>query len=171
MKCNPNSLSGCLLIGLVPVVLPLGGLSQDNTDLRPVGLVRIRLENSLSPPSWALAQRALIRANEEAAIAFADKYVLSNGYLNHRPRWGGSDGPDDAMENFWNWPLLYAIGGRKEILDLYRKIWEGHIRQYTSENMLYREFIRAFDWEHNSEHYGGFVNEGLSGSHRPQVSR
>ena len=162
MKCNPNSLSGCLLIGLVPVVLPLGGLSQDNTDLRPVGLVQIRLENSLSPPSWALAQRALIRANEEAAIAFADKYVLSNGYLNHRPRWGGSDGPDDAMENFWNWPLLYAIGGRKEILDLYRKIWEGHIRQYTSENMLYREFIRAFDWEHNSEHYGGFVNEGLA---------
>ena len=144
------------------MALPLGGFCQGNTDLRPVGLVQIRLANSLSPPSWALAERALIRANEDAAIAFADKYVLSNGYLSHRPRWGGSDGPDDAMENFWNWPLLYALGGRKEILDLYRKIWEGHIRQYTSENMLYREFIRAFDWEHNSEHYGGFINEGLA---------
>ena len=162
LKCNPHLFTAWALIGLALVALPLRGFCQGNTDRRPEGVVEIRLANPLSPPSWALAERALIHANEEAAKAFAEKYVLPNGYLNHQPHWGGSDGPDDVMENFWNWPLLYAIGGCKEVLDLYRKIWEGHIRQYTTDSMLYREFIRAFDWEHNSEHYGGFINEGLA---------
>ena len=144
---------------LMTITLALG---QGNMDPRPAGVAEIRLANPLSPPSWALAERALIRANEEAVKAFADKYVLSNGYLRHQPHWGGSDGPDDVMENFWNWPLLYALGGKPEVLRLYRKIWEGHIRQYSTEGMLHREFITAFDWEHNSEHYGGFINEGLA---------
>ena len=40
-------------------------------------------------------------------------------------RWGGDDGPDDAIENVNDWPILYALGGADSILPLFKKAWEG----------------------------------------------
>jgi hypothetical protein len=48
----------------------------------------------------------------------------------HTPRWGTLDGPDDAIETFHNWTLLYTLGGSQSVLDTYRKALEGHLQQY-----------------------------------------
>ncbi len=87
-------------------------------------------------------------------------------------RWGAADGPNDAMDNFHNWPLLYALGAPESILQLYYKAWEGHLRQYTEataktvpmakDGMYYKEFIVAFDWEHNAKFLAAFNLQGLA---------
>ncbi len=124
------------------------------------------ITKSMSPPAWALAERALMEANAEAAKEFANKYLDDRGFLQCVERWGGNDGPDDAMENFQNWTLAYALGAPREILNLYKKAWEGHLIQYTRakapsvemarDGMYYREFVTAFDWEHNGEGLAAF---------------
>ena len=53
------------------------------------------------------------------------------GYLECVERWGGDDGPDDAIENLTDWPILHALGAPDSILRMYKKAWEGHLRQYT----------------------------------------
>jgi adenylate kinase family enzyme len=87
-------------------------------------------------------------------------------------RWGGNDGPDDAMENFQNWTLAYVLGGPESILTLYKKAWEGHLVQYTKakapgiemakDGMYYKEFITSFDWEHTGEALAAFHFYGLA---------
>lgn len=120
----------------------------------------------MPPPGWALAERALLVAYGDAARVFANKYLDERGFLRCVERWGGNDGPDDAMENFNTWTLAYALGGPQVILDLYRKAWEGHLAQYTQarapgvemarDGMYYKEFITAFDWEHTGEELAAF---------------
>lgn len=110
------------------------------------------------PPAWAHMERALLEENAKWMEAFAAKYVNpANGYLEVVEHWGGADGPDDAMENFHNWPLVYILGGPQRSLDLFRFVWEGHIRQYTALRMYHKEFITSFDWEHNGEGYAPFL--------------
>ena len=93
--------------------------------------VTIQIESPMPPPTWALLEIELLRANADACRAFFDKYFDERGYLMCVERWGGDDGPDDAIENVADWPVLHAIGGSDDILDLYKKAWEGHLRQYT----------------------------------------
>ncbi len=115
------------------------------------------VDTSMAPPSWAVKQQTLLRENARYMALFAEKYVDPHtGYLECNEHWGGQDGPDDAMENFSDWPLVYALGGPKESLDLFNLIWNGHIRQYTALGMYYREYITSFDWEHNGEGYAAF---------------
>jgi hypothetical protein len=90
----------------------------------------IRIEKPQAPPDWALAERALLAAYADAAEEFAAKYVDERGYFRCLDRWGGNDGPDDVMETFHGWTLLHALGARDSVVELYRKIWEGHIRQF-----------------------------------------
>lgn len=122
-------------------------------------------------PEWALLQRELMAANAEGARVFMEKYVDDRGWLLHTERWGGNDGPDDAMENFYNWPLAYALGAPRSLIEHYSKAWEGHIDQYTearargipmaANGMYEREFITAFDWEHTGEGLQAFHFYGL----------
>ena len=131
----------------------------------------IVIDTPMAPPAWALAQRALLKANAEAAEEFAARYLDDRGFLRCVERWGGNDGPDDAMENFQNWTLAYALGAPETILKLYEKAWEGHLIQYTrakapntemaKDGMYYREFPAAFDWEHNGEGLAAFLLYGL----------
>ncbi len=118
----------------------------------------IHISSPMAPPAWAHMERALLEQNTRWMEAFAAKYVNpANGYLEAVEHWGGADGPDDAMENFYNWPLVYVLGGPKRSLDLFRSVWEGHIRQYTQKGMYYKEYITSFDWEHNGEGYEAFL--------------
>ncbi|MCB1022449.1 MAG: hypothetical protein KDC27_21145, partial [Acidobacteria bacterium] len=103
---------------------------------------------------------------------FAQKYLDPQGRLECVERWGGNDGPDDAMENFAGWTLLYALGGDEKVLTLFEKAWEGHLLQFTAakapgipmaENGMYwREFVTAFDWEHTGEALAAFHLYGLA---------
>ncbi len=59
----------------------------------------LSIETPTSPPSWALLERELIRAQTLACEEFFERYFDERGYLICVPRWGGDDGPDDAIEN------------------------------------------------------------------------
>jgi len=67
------------------------------------------------PPAWALAQRNLIRAMNEAAPAFQARYTRADGSFIWREQWPGMDGSDDGYESWHNWPLLCALGGADEL--------------------------------------------------------
>ena len=132
----------------------------------------IKIESPMAPPEWALLERQLLQAQSDACAAFFDHYFDERGYLLCVPRWGGDDGPDDAAENLLNWTMLHALGAPDSVLDLYKRGWEGHLRQYTEaktvevdlarEGMYYKEFPVMFDWFHNGEGYSAFFLQGLS---------
>ena len=84
--------------------------------------ITIVIDTPMRPPGWALLEQELLRANSIACERFADKYVDSRGYLLHTPRWGTLDGPDDAIETFYNWTLLHALGGSDSVLELFSSV-------------------------------------------------
>jgi len=132
----------------------------------------ILIETKVEIPEWASAERELFARYDSAAQMFANEYLADNGYFKGIERWGGNDGPDDVMENFAQWPLYYALGGSDEVLRLFEKAWEGHIKQYTNakvpmvemakDGMFHKEFITSFDWEHNGEGLAAFNFYGLA---------
>src|SRR5262250_1806728 len=91
----------------------------------------LRVTTPMSPPAWALLERQVLDASSDACREFYRRYFDERGWLLCVERWGGDDGPDDAIENCNDWPILHALGGREEIRDLYLRAWEGHLRQYT----------------------------------------
>jgi len=137
----------------------------------------VRIETPVSPPVWALLERELLKQNSLACDRYAGKYLDSRGYLLHTPRWGTLDGPDDAIETFYNWTLLHALGGSDSVLTGYKKALEGHYLQYKelrttktklSENGSYhKEFITQSDWFHTGEGMRGFMFMGLSDPNDP----
>ena len=132
----------------------------------------LTIDTPLPPPNWALLERELIRAQTLACEAFFDRYFDERGYLICIPRWGGNDGPDDAIENLTGWPILHALGASDSILEMYKLAWEGHLLQYTEaktvevpiarEGMYYKEFSVMFDWFHHGEGLAVFNLQGLS---------
>ena len=137
-----------------------------------LGQPAVRVDTPMSPPVWALLERELLKQSSLACDRFAGKYLDSRGYLAHTPRWGTLDGPDDAIETFYNWTLLHALGGSDSVLRNYKKALEGHLLQYKelrtvktkiAENGAYhKEFITQSDWFHTGEGMRGFMFLGLS---------
>ncbi len=134
--------------------------------------VTLNIDTPMSPPSWALLERELLRANADACEAFFAKYFDERGFLLCVERWGGDDGPDDAIENCNDWPILHALGADDNVLHMYKKAWEGHLRQFTlakttevpfaRDGMYYKEFPVMMDWLHNGEGLTVFNLQGLS---------
>ena len=141
----------------------------------------VTVDQPMSPPNWALLQRELLRANTAACEEFFARYVDERGFLLCVERWGGNDGPDDAIECFLYWPILHAIGAPDSVLEMYKKAWEGHLRQYTlartvdvpfaREGMYYKEFPVMCDWLHNSEGLTVFNLQGLSDPYDGQFQK
>ncbi len=132
----------------------------------------LTVSTPMEPPDWALLERALLKANTEAAREFAGQYLDGKGYLLHTPRWGALDGSDDAIETFKNWPILHALGAPDDVLDITKKALEGHYLQYGAyktdstevarNGALYREFLVQQDWLHLQEEMMTFNSLGLS---------
>jgi hypothetical protein len=132
----------------------------------------IHAQTPQEPTEWALLQRQLIEAETQACRKFFAHYFDDRGYLKCVARWTTNDGPDDAMENLLNWPLLHALGGDDILLELYEKAWEGHLVQYTKakttvvpfgrDGVYYKEFPEYCDWFHICEWLNPFVLQGLS---------
>ncbi len=155
----------CLLLG---VCLLVGGMTCSAL----AGDVTVTIDTPMPPPEWALLEREVLRAHEKACEEFFARYFDERGYLLCVERWGGDDGPDDAIENVNYWPLLHSLGGSDNIRRLYRLAWEGHLRQYTAarttevpfarDGMFYKEFPVMMDWFHNAEGATVFNVMGLS---------
>ncbi|MEE8146053.1 MAG: hypothetical protein V3T24_00490, partial [Longimicrobiales bacterium] len=134
--------------------------------------VTLHLDAAMAPPEWALLERQLLRANTAASKEFFARYFDERGYLRCVERWGGDDGPYHSIENVNDWPLLHALGASDKVLAMYKKAWEGHLRQYTEAKtiqvpfaqggMYYKEFPVMFDWVHNGEGLTVFNLQGLS---------
>lgn len=152
-----TSATACLSLSALPACLS-----------RPV----IRAEARREAPEWARLQRKLIDALSLACGNFYARYFDERGFFLCFERWGANDGPDDAIENLNNWPLLHAIGGAARVKDLYSLAWEGHLQQYTQakstgveiarQGMYHKEFCVQFDWQHLSEGLSVFNLMGLS---------
>ncbi len=146
------------------IVLALSGLGRGQTT--------IRVATPMPPPVWAVLERELLRANARACADFFAKYFDERGFLLCVERWGGDDGPDDAIENVNDWPLLYALGASENVWTMTQKAWEGHLRQYTlaktkdvefaRDGMYYKEFPVMMDWMHNGEGLTVFNVMGLA---------
>jgi hypothetical protein len=141
--------------------------------LLPAAEPTIVIRQPMPPPTWALLERELLSASSRACERFASMYVDDRGYLLHTPRWGTlNDGPDDAIETFYNWTLLHALGGSDSLLKLFKKAYEGHLEQYKAvkstkteiakDGSYYKEFVPMSDWFHIGEGSRGFMLMGLS---------
>lgn len=133
---------------------------------------RIEINAPMPAPDWALAERTLLAMNAQGAQAFVDKYVDDRGWLKGPTHWGIADGPDDAVEPIRNWPLAHMLGGPDTIIEQWRRIYEGHLDQYSQaripevamarDGIYQREFTASFDWEHIGEGISGYLFYGLS---------
>ena len=76
----------------------------------------------MDPPEWALLERELLHAHTAACVKFFRRYFdQSNGWLETTVRYGGDDGPDDAIENVNDWPHVYALGGDDVLKQMYEQ--------------------------------------------------
>jgi hypothetical protein len=80
----------------------------------------LQIKTPMVPPAWALLERDLLKYNSLAVEQFAKKFIDHRGYLLHTPRWGTLDGPDDAIETYWNWTLLHSLGASDTVLELFK---------------------------------------------------
>ncbi|MBT6143837.1 MAG: hypothetical protein HOH74_00330, partial [Gemmatimonadetes bacterium] len=62
-------------------------------------------------PDWAIGQRHLIQAMDQAAIPFVDHATREDGSLVQRSVWTSMDGTDNGYEAFLSFPLFHLIGG------------------------------------------------------------
>jgi len=163
MSVNRSLWMAVVVLGLIPIGSPTASASEP----------AIRIATPMPPPAWALLERELLRANVAACREFYDKYFDERGFLLCVERWGGDDGPDDAIENCNDWPLLFALGGDDDVRRMYQRAWEGHLRQYAlakttevplaRDGMFYKEFHTQMDWMHIGEELTVFNVMGLGG--------
>jgi hypothetical protein len=128
---------------------------------KAASVATLTVSTPMAAPDWALLERELLKANEEACAAFFARYFDDRGWLLAVERWGANDGPDDAIENVNDWPTLHALGGDDRLLAMAKLAFEGNVRQYSAaktkdvlfarEGMYYREFPVMTDWQHLSE--------------------
>ena len=132
----------------------------------------IEITTPMAPPAWAVMERLLLEEKSQHIEDFYDFYFDERGYLLHVPHWGSVDGLDDLFDIFADWTLLYSLGGRQSVLDLYRKGNNGGILQYTDyktvgtdiakDGAYFKEFVTMADWSHTGEGLRGFHLEALT---------
>ena len=75
-----------------------------------------------APPAWAILQRRLIDAMNDAAPMVTEKYTERGGVPYY------ADDMDDLYEIFFGWGLFYAIGGSERVFDLALEGWNAVTR-------------------------------------------
>ena len=124
-------------------------------------------------PSWAVMERRLIDAIDEAAPIYLEKYTRPGGALIWQEEYPG-DGiwADDLYEAFFNWPLYYALGGSDYIGTKAVEQWNAVTRQIEYDyGRVHREFICDDDWFHNGENYIYFYHLGMADPTNAQMMR
>ena len=102
------------------------------------------------PPSWAVQQRHLMSEMEQSVYPFVERYVRPDGEFIWDDVWGGGS-PDDYYEPYFNWPLLYLMGGGAHLVEFAHRGWEGITRQLTRCGTVHNEYHKGEDVFHISE--------------------
>lgn len=151
-----------------PIVLAVGLVVSGHAESTP----SVVIDTPMPAPRWARLERQLLTDSVPACREFAAKYYDERGYLQCFVRWGANDGPDDAFENFAEWPQLHALGAGDELMTIFLRTWNGMIRQYSEaktvevpagrNGMYVKEFSAQSDWMHLGEGLRTFNLMGLS---------
>ncbi|MFC4989431.1 hypothetical protein [Saliphagus infecundisoli] len=121
------------------------------------------------PPDWATDQRRLFDLLETAVERFYGDYFGESG----EPFWPpedhvGVDGFDDVLEGFYNWPLVYAMGGDERFLEYAREAREAAVERGAETEtpfghpMVVDGFEQCRDWFHLGESNQLTYNMGLA---------
>ena len=104
------------------------------------------------PPAWARLQRDLFDALDAAVDPYLARYTRPDGSLIHRDDWvQGRDGLDDLYEAFYNFPLLYLLGGADRLLPLSHRQWSMMTAQGAGYGLVHRDYEIGYDQFHQSE--------------------
>ena len=105
-------------------------------------------------PAWAVLERQLISVMGEAVHPFLEKYTYPDGRLIWKEGIHNSrDGADDFYESFYNWPLLYLLGGGDHMLTLGQRQWDATTKLMEEMGHVYKEYEIGYDQFHQSESY------------------
>lgn len=135
--------------------------SRSRTTMTDLPLVEATRRTS--PPAWAVLERRLIDAIDEAAPVFLDKYTRPGGALVWQEEYPG-DGvwADDLYEAFFNWPHYHALGGSDYCGEKSLVEWNAITRQLAVDyGRVTKEFVNDDDWFHNGENYIYFYALGM----------
>lgn len=121
------------------------------------------------PPEWAVRQRDLFDLMETALDRFTENYFGLDG----EPLWPpddhvGVDGFDDVVEGFYNWPLVYAMGGDERFLERAQESYAAALKRGSETEtpfghpMVVDEFEQCRDWFHMGEGNLYTYNMGLA---------
>ena len=105
-------------------------------------------------PEWAALERNLIKVMEEAVHPFLQKYTHRDGRIFWKEGIHDSrDGADDFYESFYNWPLLYLLGGEDRLLELGQRQWDATTQLMEEIGHIHKEYEIGYDQFHQSESY------------------
>jgi hypothetical protein len=99
-------------------------------------------------PQWARLQRVLFDLLDTGWRRFEQLCCGPDGSLLHQAEMRGRGGVDQHYEPFFNWPVLYLLGGADDLLDACKRHWEGVTAALTARGMLTEEFENGYDWLH-----------------------
>ena len=102
------------------------------------------------PPSWAVWERRLLQIMDQSVYPFLEHFTREDGEFIWKDEWGGGS-PDDFYEPFFNWPLVYVMGGGEHLLKLADRQWEAVTKQLTRLGTSYKEYGIREDQMHQSE--------------------
>jgi hypothetical protein len=102
-------------------------------------------------PQWALLERRLFAMLDTAWREFESTYCEPDGRLRYAGRMHHRDGVDDFYEPFFNWPVLYRLGGSEDLLPAVKHHWEGVTKQMTEFGFVRDEYELGYDWFHQGE--------------------
>lgn len=127
-----------------------------------------------APPAWAVWERRLIDVMNDSVYPFARKYTRADGSLiwcdEYDDSYQSRDGADDFYESFYNWALLYLLGGGDHLLALAHHHWEGVTRQLTRLGLVRKEYERGYDQFHQGESYIYFYFLCLADPANPKLN-
>ena len=118
------------------------------------------------PPAWAVLERQLFDLMDQSVHPFLERYTHPDGSLIGGENIGGSE--DDFYESFYNWPLLYLLGGGDHLLELGVRQWNAVTRQLTQMGRVHKEYARRDDQFHQAESDIYFYLLCLADPNRPE---
>lgn len=102
-------------------------------------------------PLWAVLERRLFAVLDQAWREFETTYCEPDGRLAYRGGMHHRDGVDDFYEPFFNWPVLYRLGGADDLIEAAKRHWAGVTAQMTEFGFVRDEYEVGYDWFHQGE--------------------